>query len=272
MSIITLLTDFGTRDYYVGAVRGVLSTLAPAATLVDLSHEIPPGDVDHASFVLAAAAREFPPGTVHLAVVDPGVGSKRRILAASADGQLYVAPDNGLLTPLLAGARLWSVERPELFRNAPGHTFHGRDRMAPVAAFLARGEAIAHLGPEVGDPVRRQRAAPRRGPRELVGHIVHIDRFGNLITDLPNAWFRDEGFRVELGPLVAERWVTHYAELAPGEVGLLGGSSGTLELSLRSDSLAERCGRAPGDPVKVTFVYNDGNIATNIANGKGVSR
>jgi S-adenosyl-L-methionine hydrolase (adenosine-forming) len=253
MSIITLLTDFGSRDSYVGAVKGVLSSLAPGAPLIDLSHEVPPGDVDRAAFVLAAAAREFPAGTVHLAVVDPGVGSERRILAASAAGQYYVAPDNGLLTPLRGEARFWNVERRELFRTAPGETFHGRDCMAPVAAYLARGEPIAELGPEITDPLRRERPAPRREPQALVGHIVHIDRFGNLITDLPNDWQRNQAFRVELGPVVAERWVTHYAELAPGEVGLLAGSGGTLELSLCGESLAARCGQALGDRVTVVF-------------------
>lgn len=253
MSIITLLTDFGTRDSYVGAVKGVLSSLAPGAALIDLSHEIPPGDVERAAFVLAAAAREFPAGTVHLAVVDPGVGSERRILAASAAGQHYVAPDNGLLPPLEDGARFWSVERPELFRAAPGHTFHGRDRMAPVAAYLARGEPIAELGPEITDPVRREQPAPSRGALGLVGHIVHVDHFGNLITDLPNDWIQGRSFRVELGSVVADRWVTHYAELAPGEVGLLAGSGGTLELSLCGESLAARCGRVAGDEVRVSF-------------------
>src|ERR1700760_4906665 len=147
MNLLTLLTDFGTADYYVAAVKGTVLRLAPGAILVDVSHEVPPGDVETASFLLRAAAPSFPEGTVHLAVVDPGVGSGRRILAVRSGPGIFVAPDNGLLTPFLDGAEVRSVERNELFLAGPGQTFHGRDRFAPVAASLLRGEGIERLGP-----------------------------------------------------------------------------------------------------------------------------
>src|SRR5689334_12631374 len=156
MPILTLLTDFGTADYYVAAVKGTVLRLAPGTTLVDVSHQVPPGDVETAAFLLAAAAPAFPQGTVHLAVVDPGVGSDRRILVVRTASAFFVAPDNGLLTPVLGGAvAVRAVERSDLFLPSPGQTFHGRDRFAPVAAWLLRGGDdcdVAELGPETRDP------------------------------------------------------------------------------------------------------------------------
>ena len=277
MATATLLTDFGTADYYVAAVKGTLLRLAPGAVLVDLTHEVAPGDVEDAAFLLAAAARWFAAGTVHVAVVDPGVGSARRILAAEGAGGGYlVAPDNGLLTPLLDGApAAWgapaggrrpevrSVERTDLFLPGPGATFQGRDRFAPVAAWLLRGEPLAALGPVVEDPVRLPWRAPRaegEPPRHgaagavLHGRVARVDRFGNLVTDLPSEWAGD-------GPLVAEaagastaRRATHYRDIPAGEAAVLAGSLGTLELSLDGASLAARWGVARGTPVTVRLL------------------
>jgi len=253
--IVTLLSDFGTADYYVAALKGVLLRLAPGVTLVDLGHDVAPGDVEAAAWTLAAAARWYPAGCVHLAVVDPGVGSGRRILAARAGGRgmehRYVAPDNGLLTPILESPgpiEVRSVERDDLFLPGPGATFHGRDRFAPVAAYLARGGDAAALGPAVADAVRLATAAPRSEQGRLHGRVAHVDRFGNLVTDIPSAWL--SGARLGAGCEVevesgAERHttrlaVTHYRQLPPGEAGVLPGSLGTLELSLDGASLADR--------------------------------
>ncbi len=270
-ALLTLLTDFGAADYYVGAVKGTVLRLAPQARLVDLSHEVAAGDVEGAADLLAAAAPTFPAGTVHLAVVDPGVGSGRRILVAQAaptaaaepGPHRFVAPDNGLLTPFLAGGpgawRAWSVRRPDLFLPSPGATFHGRDRFAPVAAALLRGEEPAGLGPEVTDPVRLEVPPPRRERRDggvvLVGRVARVDRFGNLVTDLPADWLGPLGGGGRL-PVVSvagrevARWVSHYAELGPGEPGALVGSLGTVELSLAGASLAARWGVARGAEVR----------------------
>jgi S-adenosylmethionine hydrolase len=260
-SILTLTTDFGLTDYYVGAVKGTVLRLAPGAQLVDISHEVEPGDVEGAADLLAGAAPPFPPGTVHLAVVDPGVGSARRLLIVAAGGHTFVAPDNGLLTPqLAAGGAAWAVTRGDLFLDAPGSTFHGRDRFAPIAAALLRGEAPAALGGRVADPVRLVIPAPRR-ERDgdgwvLHGRVARIDRFGNLVTDLPGDWVVALAAgampRVSVGAHEVRRWATHYAELPPGEPAALIGSLGTVELSLRDESLAARWGTRRGESVVVS--------------------
>lgn len=292
MARVTLLTDFGLADYYVAAVKGTLLRLAPGVELVDLSHEVPLGDLEAAADLLAGAAPTFPAGTVHLAVVDPGVGGDRRILVAEAREQRFVAPDNGLLEPFLdealASGRVWSVERGDLFLDAPGSTFHGRDRFAPVAAAIARSARVVHVGAPVGptgstelarmgpgvtDPVRLGLPAPARqnGPDGTVftGRVARIDRFGNLVTDLSADWLDGERPPVEVRAgdtwRRVERWVSHYAELPPAGggrepeglvgalVGALIGSRGTVELSLRDDDLAARWGVERGAAVRIVL-------------------
>lgn len=262
MSVCTLLTDFGRGDYYVAALTGVIATRAPGTRTVDITHEVAPGDVEGGAWLLAAAAPWFPPGTVHLVVVDPGVGSDRRILAASAGGHRFVGPDNGLLLPAVEAAaerageppELRAAERPDLWLDGPGSTFHGRDRFAPTAAALLAGEPLSELGPPLADPVRLDFPHPTReeladGAGEILrGRIAHIDRFGNLITDLPAPWLESvtagDGVVVELevdGRVhsVGKR-VSHYAEIPGGEPAWLVGSLGTVEISLAGESLAER--------------------------------
>jgi S-adenosylmethionine hydrolase len=253
MSLLTLLTDFGTADYYVAAVKGTVLRLAPGTALVDVSHEVPPGDVETASFLLRAAAPSFPGGTVHLAVVDPGVGSGRRILAVRAGAGLFVAPDNGLLTPFLDGAEVRSVERDELFLSGPGQTFHGRDRFAPVAASLLRGEGLESLGPEIPDPVRLPASPPRRQPGRISGRVIHVDRYGNLVTDIPAGWLPPGPCRAETGGKAISRRAGHYAEIPPGEAAMIPGSLGTVELSLNGEDLARAWKIARGAGVDVTW-------------------
>jgi len=260
MPLLTLTTDFGLADWYVAAVKGVVLGLVPGTTIVDLSHEVPPGDILTASFLLAAAAPAFPPGTVHLAVVDPGVGSDRRLLtveSTESGGALFVAPDNGLLTPFLPPANSSGIaraaHRPDLYRPSPGQTFHGRDRFAPLVSALLRGEPAAALGPEISDPVLLPGEPPRREGQTLLGRVIHVDRFGNLVTDLPAAWLPD-GVReiaADLAGHMATRRVTHYRELAPGEPGILTGSLGTLELSLDGADLAKAWGVGRGARVRI---------------------
>jgi S-adenosylmethionine hydrolase len=254
--ILTLLTDFGTADYYVAAVKGTILRLAPGTVLVDISHQVPPGDVATAAFLLAAAAPAFPPGTVHLAVVDPGVGSDRRILAMRTAAGWFVAPDNGLLTPVLAGAvSIRSVEKSDLFLPGPSRTFHGRDRFAPVAAWLLRGAPEAELGPQIGDAQRLPSPSPRRAPGRLAGRVIHVDRYGNLVTDIPAAWLPSGPCRAEVGGRAITRRASHYAEIAAGEAALLAGSLGTVELSLNGDDLARRW--AIGRGAEVDILWNE---------------
>jgi S-adenosylmethionine hydrolase len=255
--LLTLLTDFGTADYYVAAVKGTVLRLAPGAVLVDVSHEVPAGDVETAAFLLGAAAPSFPDGTVHLAVVDPGVGSGRRILAARTSTALFLAPDNGLLTPFLApfleGAEVRAVERRELFLPGPGQTFHGRDRFAPVAAWLLRGEPMEGLGPAIADPVRLPSSPPRREGARIRGRVIHVDRYGNLVTDIPANWLPAGPCHAEVGGRATSRRADCYAEIPPEEAAMLPGSLGTVELSLNGGDLARRWGIARGASVELTW-------------------
>src|SRR3954468_18291179 len=188
--VIALLSDFGLRDHYVGAMKGVMLGITPDAVLVDLTHDIPPHDIHQGSHQLAAACGYFPPETVFLAVVDPGVGSARRALAVQAGGYHFVAPDNGLLTAALAGrppARTVEITAPQYARPAISRTFEGRDRFGPAAAWLARGTAIEALGPPVADYLRLDIPAPSASGSRLTGVVLFVDRFGNAVTNIDRA-------------------------------------------------------------------------------------
>lgn len=190
-SCIALLTDFGVRDTYVGQMKGVLAARAPAARVIDLSHHVPPQDIRVAALWLLDAAPAFPADTIHLAVVDPGVGTERAILAARAGGRFFVGPDNGLFAPILAtDETAWAVrvERSDLYLTPPcaaSHTFHGRDRFAPVAAAIATGMTLAELGPRVQDWVGLTLPEPcRTEAGGLKGEVLYLDHFGNAVTNL----------------------------------------------------------------------------------------
>ena len=253
--ILSLLTDFGLSDYYVAAVKGVILSAAPATTIVDISHEVAPGDIAEAGFLLAAAAPSFPPGTLHLAVVDPGVGSERRLLLVETAEARFLAPDNGLLTPWLDRGTARAIERPDLYRASAGATFHGRDRLAPVAGALLAGEEPARLGSKITDAVRLKSTPARRDAEVIEGSVIHVDRFGNLVSNIPAQWLsahaRPQRIDFELAGKRSARWVTHYAELAEAEVGALSGSLGTLELALRGRSLADQWQTRPGAAVRI---------------------
>lgn len=268
--LLTLTTDFGLDDYYVAAVKGTVLRLAPHASIagiVDVTHRVPAGDLAAGAFILAAAVPWFPAGTVHLAVVDPGVGSRRRILVARTATAWLVAPDNGLLTYLLDGTlppgaeairEIRSVESAggiRLFLSGSGQTFHGRDRFAPVAAYLLGGGPAEALGPEVSDPQRLPVAPPRRGQVRLEGEVIHIDTYGNLVTNVPSDWLLScRTAQMEVEGHAAEHLVTHYQEIPAGKAAFLPGSLGTLEVSLRGEDLARRWGVRRGARVLVTLV------------------
>ena len=249
--IVTLLSDFGTRDGFVAAMKGVILEIAPTARLADATHDIAPGDVEAAAFVLHQYWRLFPPGTVHLAVVDPGVGTERRAVALEAEGRYVVAPDNGLITRVMGAvptARCVEMSAAEYWRSDPSMTFHGRDIFAPAAAHLAAGVPLERLGPAVADPVLLTLEPPRRTPQEIVGRVAHIDRFGNLITDVPAEWLVD-GWRVSVAGREVGSLRRTYADVEEGEPLALIGSLGTLEVAARGGSAASQLGAARGDPV-----------------------
>jgi len=254
--IVTLLTDFGTADYFVAAMKGVVLGRAPGARLVDVTHEVPPQDVAAAAFTLLAVYRDFPPGTVHVVVVDPGVGSDRRAVVASAGGQRFVGPDNGVFSHVLdrePGARIWHLDDDRHFRHPVSRTFHGRDVFAPVAAALAAGAAPESLGSEIPDPVRLPPIAARRDPDGSVhGAVLHVDRFGNCVTtlapgDLPAG--AGGALRLAVGGHEVRALRGHYAGAPPGEPFAIAGSAGFLEVSVDGASAAERLGVRRGDPV-----------------------
>jgi S-adenosylmethionine hydrolase len=259
-AIITLTTDFGTRDAYVAEMKGVMLDIAASAgqslSLIDLTHEVAAHDVTEGALALDAAAPFFPRGTIHLAVIDPGVGTDRRGLVVRTDRALLVGPDNGLFTPFLEGARLWEAWelRAEEYRlSAVSRTFHGRDIFAPAAAHLAAGVAPERFGPPVRDPVRQSWPTVRAVAGAVAGAVLHVDRFGNLVTSI-RAETLDEvgrGARIRLGgrplPLVGT-----YGELEEGQAGALVGSSGRLEIAVREGSAAARFKARRGTPVVVS--------------------
>lgn len=260
MPIITLTTDFGLQDAYVGAMKGVILSIAPGATIVDITHCIPPQAVAQAAFILAAAAPYFPTGTVHVVVVDPGVGGQRRPIAVQTAQAVFVAPDNGVLTPILqSGASGGSpmavihLTRREYWLPQVSHTFHGRDIFAPVAAYLARGVPITSLGEPISDPVVLDLPQPRRMPDgSLEGQVVYVDQFGNLVTNIPAEWLdRAVQWRIEVAGHTVERLSATYSDVPSGHLLALIGSVGALELAVREGSAARALGVSIGEPVSV---------------------
>ena len=257
-AIVTLTTDFGTRDPYVAQLKGVLLAGCEGVRVHDLTHEIAPQDVLEGALFLAAAVPTFPPGTVHFAVVDPGVGTDRRAIAAGVGGQHVVCPDNGLLTLVARRAgveEVRSIERSSLRREPVSATFHGRDLFAPVAAFLACGGALEELGPPVADPVELPLPRPRSEDGRLLGEVLHVDRFGNAITNLGRS---DLDTIAAAGPVRVEAggrrlWLARtYGDVAEGEALALIGSADLLEIAVRNGSAAATLGLDRGGKVVVT--------------------
>jgi len=244
--VITLLTDFGTADGYVAEVKGVLLSLAPGVQLVDLTHDIPPGDIRAGAYALGRAVRTFPAGTVHLAVVDPGVGTDRRALAVEAGGHWLVAPDNGLLSRVLERQKFRAFALPVRADAAP--TFHGRDVFAPAAAALARGEPCT--GPALTDPVRLPPARLQRRASAVLGEIVHVDRFGTLVTNIPSDRIA-EGAVVRVGAYELALHRT-FGEVAPGDPVAFVGSGGTVEVAVRDGRADVVLGASLGTEVGAT--------------------
>lgn len=256
---IAFLTDFGTRDHYVGAMKGAALTVCPDAMLVDITHDVPPQDVLSGALALAAACPYFPPGTVFAAVVDPGVGTQRRAVAAEARGFRFVAPDNGLLTAVLRDlgpAAAVELAEARYARDTISRTFEGRDRFAPAAAWIASGVALAELGPAVADLVQLTIPAASLSPQGLRGEVLLVDHFGNLITNIDRAAF--DGFAagipvdVTVGPHRVGPAIDTYASGVTGRPCALFGSSGRLEIAVPGGNAARHLGLARGAIVFVT--------------------
>lgn len=261
--LITFTSDFGIQDWFVGVVHGAIHAVCPHATVIDITHAIPPGLVERGAFVLETAAPDFPLGTIHLAVVDPGVGTDRRALAVKAHGQYFVGPDNGLLEWALSApdAVAHALDDERWFRTPVSQTFHARDVFAPCAAHLAAGVDIDALGPRVSDPRRLARTGVRATGGTLMGRIVFIDRFGNALTDLqayeiarhfPAAG--DAGIEVSVGGRTIRGLARAYGDSAVGTLVAIVGSSGALEIAQVGGHATERLGLGEGDPVEVRAV------------------
>ncbi len=255
--IVALLTDFGLRDHFVASMKGVMLGLNPDLILVDVSHQIPPQDVFGGAFTLGQAYSCFPPDTIHLAVVDPGVGTARKALAVAAGGHFFVAPDNGLLTYVLRGQEsfaAYEITADHYFRKPVSSTFHGRDIFAPIAAWISRDIPLHQLGPAMRDPVRLKIPEPVKVQDALIqGTILAVDQFGNLITNL----MPDEvpySSRILAGKHEITSFRTTYAEGFPGEVFVVPGSTGYLEIAVKNGSAASVLNLKSGSAIGVVLV------------------
>lgn len=279
MPIITLTTDFGQADGYVGTMKGVILGIAPEARIVDISHDIEPQNVRQAAYVLSTATPYFPPGTIHVVVVDPGVGSVRRPIAVRAEEAYFVGPDNGVFSYALAGRDEGSeiryqgsggqpethrprsvtvihLDQPTYWLSTVSQTFHGRDVFSPVAAHLAAGVPFDGLGTPITDPVTFSLPQPERLPNGSIrGQVLHADRFGNLITDIPMNWLAaGDAWLFEIAGRRIEELSVTYAMAERGALVALSGSEGLLEIAVREGSAAEALGVGAGTLVMATPV------------------
>lgn len=247
LPVITLLTDFGTADYYVGAVKGAILSVNPHAVIADITHEIAPQDVAAGAFTLLAVYNTFPAGTIHMAVVDPGVGSTRRPIIVSANEQFFVGPDNGVFTYIYdreASHRTFHVTADRYFRPEPSSTFHGRDIFAPVAAALSNGVEPEEFGAQINDEVRLPSL-------ETPLRIIHIDRFGNCVTNITRDRMQAPRSLVINGQTIGE-FRKFYGEASGSGLFAIWGSAGFLEISVNGGSAAQILGAKRGDEVRFT--------------------
>jgi S-adenosyl-L-methionine hydrolase (adenosine-forming) len=251
--ILTLLTDFGLADPFVGMMKGAIACVSPSTRVIDITHEIAPQDVETAAFVLARSYPYFPSGTVHVAVVDPGVGTTRKPIAIAHEGHIFVGPDNGILTLAAPRGSVVELDRLAYFRETVSTSFHGRDVFAPVAAHLSSGVPIASVGSRLVGRARLRWPAPRRSRAAVRGRIIATDRFGNLITNLEPSHtraFRRPVFRVAGQSIEGIR--SAYAEVPEGEPLALFDGYGLLEIAIRNGSAREVLGLQKGDDVVLT--------------------
>lgn len=257
MAVVTMTTDFGTRDYYVGTMKGVLLRLNPDLRIVDLTHDIEKQDIVEAAIVLRSSRRFFPDGTIHIAVVDPGVGGPQRPLLIESAGQFFIGPDNGIFSHVLeAGYRAWELV-DEAYRLAlVSDTFHGRDVFAPAAAHLSLGVSPDAFGPSVSDLARIQARQPMQFTDRIVGEVIHVDSFGNLITNVPKSLVATFGpgeeVRIKLSGRTIETTSRTYSSVKSGHLVALFGSTDLLEIAVRDGNAHRKLGVGRGDPVVVT--------------------
>ncbi len=257
--IITLTTDFGLQDYYVSAMKAVILGIAPDARLVDISHEIPPQDIMAGAWVLRNSAMMFPPGTVHTIVVDPGVGTDRKGVALEINDRFFVGPDNGIFS-LLTGRydfRAVHLENSGYWREEISTTFHGRDIFAPVAAHLAAGVPLEELGGAVDELVNYRWAEPIADRDGLQGWVIHIDKFGNLVTNVPRSLIDEvaggRSVKIYVGNTILDEVVETFGSVEEGEPAAYIGSSGMLEIGINKGDAEEMLGVQKGAQVSLVL-------------------
>jgi S-adenosyl-L-methionine hydrolase (adenosine-forming) len=260
--IITLLSDFGLEDGYAASMKGVILEICPAARIIDVTHLIPPQDVRAGAYVLASVFRYFPKGTIHLAVVDPGVGTGRKPLAVRCSAGFFAGPDNGLFSLVLESERDWearSIENPAFVRPEASRTFHGRDIFAPAAAHLACGTPFDSIGPRVSPVLAGWGMVEAEGD-EVRGKVLHTDRFGNAITNVRTEHLERTAplshWTVRAADCILDSVSETYSDVLPGQVLALAGSSGYIEIAVNRGSAAALFGLRPGE--KVRFVVRRG--------------
>jgi hypothetical protein len=257
--ILTLTTDFGLSDHYVGAMKGVILGICPQAQIVDITHEIGAYDITEGAYTIAQAYRSFPKKTVHVVVVDPGVGTARRPILMEAAGQYFIAPDNGVLSMIYAREKhkIRLIANDKYYRKPVSQTFHGRDIFSPVGAHIAAGVLPSRMGKAIQDYLRPAFQTPvRTGKRTWNGQALKVDRFGNIITNYRAEEFPDlaaRSFAFGVGPQQVSVLARNYAESSPGELFAIVGSSGYYEISLSQASAAKATGCASGSPVELTI-------------------
>jgi S-adenosylmethionine hydrolase len=257
---ITLLTDFTQKDGFVAVMKGVILSIEPSATIVDMSHDISPQNITEAAFVLQTSYRFFPVSTIHVIVVDPGVGSSRRIICMDTGDYRFLAPDNGVLTMLLqehANASVFNVTEQRYFLKQVSQTFHGRDIFAPVAAHLLKGCRPDELGPKIDDYTIKDVRAPQTAGGRIHAQVAHIDRFGNIITNMPVNRINRANFKqIDFCGSCIANYVDSYSESPPGLPFVIPGSSGFLEIAMNKQRAADRFTCKPGDSLTV-YLHSD---------------
>lgn len=257
-AIIALLTDFGDDDYFVASMKGVIAGINPGVRLIDITHQVPSFQVETAAFILRAAFTYFPKGTIFVTVVDPGVGTARKILLAKCMDYYFIAPDNGVLSLVFADETpefIRELSNAEYFLLESSPTFEGRDKMAPAAAWLSTGVECENFGPECASYIRMKVQKPQKRRKKIYGHILYIDKFGNLITNIPESMLKDfmqdeqkiEAIFVASGQEIPFK--ESYGSVEKGELLSLPGSLGLLEIAVREGSAQEILGLKKGDPV-----------------------
>ncbi len=245
-TIITLTTDFGHRDHYVGSLRGVIHDINPQVKLIDITHDIPSYDIIHGAYVIGSTYYLFPRGTIHVGVVDPGVGGRRLPILVQTENYFFIGPDNGLFSMVSLREKIvaiYHLTNPRYFRPEVSQTFHGRDLFTPVAAHLARGVKPRQFGARVREMRRLPLFAMDVTPHQLQGHIIAIDKFGNAITNITREAFsahvRGKSFVLQIGSKRISRICETYSQVAPGEAVAVFGSNHLLELALYQGSIAD---------------------------------